>query len=150
MSTPSIHVTDLPASADIAFLEARIIEHNYAAASRDDGRGLAAFIHDDQGRILAGIAGYTWAGMAEIEFLWVDPAARGQGLGSQVLAAVEAEARARGCALIIASTYSFQAPDFYHQHGYAVVGQIADCPPGHTNYWLKKSLRAAQPETPGA
>lgn len=140
MPTHPIHVADHPNHADIEFLEARIIEHNYAAAGAEDGRGLTAFIRDDQGRIVAGIAGYTWARMAEIEFLWVDPAARGQGLGSQVLAAVEAEARARGCALIIASTYSFQAPEFYRQHGYEVSGQIDDCPPGHTNYWLKKSL----------
>lgn len=135
-----IQVEDHPNPADIEFLEARIIEHNYAAVGRDDGRGLATFIRNDQGRIIAGVTGYTWADMAEIEFLWVDPAVRGQGLGSQVLEAVENEARARGCALIIAGTYSFQALDFYRQHGYEVAGQIDDCPPGHTNYWLKKSL----------
>ena len=47
-----ILVEDHPHPADIAFLEQRIIEHNYAAVGRDDGRGLAAFIRDDQGRKL--------------------------------------------------------------------------------------------------
>jgi GNAT superfamily N-acetyltransferase len=140
MPISHIHVEDHPAHEDIEFLEARIIEHNYAGAGADDGRGLAAFIRDDGHRIVAGIAGYTWARLAEIEFLWVDEGARGQGLGSQLLAAVEDEARARGCALMIVSTYSFQAPDFYLRHGYQVVAELPDCPPGHTNYYFKKVL----------
>lgn len=144
-----IPVEDHPSHADIAFLEARIIEHNYAAVGRADGRGLAAFIRNEEGGIIAGVAGYTWADMAEIEFLWVDPATRGQGLGSQVLEAVENEAQARGCALVITGTYSFQALDFYRRHGYEVVGQIDNCPPGHTNYWLKKSLLTSSPEVTG-
>lgn len=140
MPTNHIQVEDHPAHEDIEFLEARIIEHNYAGAGADDGRGLAAFIRDDDHHIVAGIAGYTWARLAEIEFLWVSPDARGLGLGSQLLAAVEEEARARGCTLMIVSTYSFQAPDFYLRHGYDVIAELPDCPPGHTNYYFKKPL----------
>jgi GNAT superfamily N-acetyltransferase len=140
MTASHILVEDHPAPEDIEFLEARIIEHNYAGAGAYDGRGLAAFIRDDDHNIMAGIAGYTWARLAEIEFLWIAEDARGQGLGSQLLAAVEDEARARGCALVIVSTYSFQAPDFYLRHGYEVVAELPDCPPGHTNYYFKKAL----------
>lgn len=140
MCASQILVEEHPAREDIEFLEARIIEHNYAGAGAYDGRGLAAFIRDDDHRIIAGIAGYTWARLAEIEFLWVDESARGQGLGTQLLAAVEEEARARGCALMIVSTYSFQAPDFYLRHGYEIVAELSDCPPGHTNYYFKKPL----------
>lgn len=140
----AIHVEDQPSHNDIAFLEQRIIDFNYARANASDGRGLAAFVRGADGEIIAGISGYTWAGMAEIEFLWVHDQLRGQGIGAQLLAAVESEARSRGCALIITSTYSFQAPEFYQRHGYQIVGSLADCPPGHTNYWLRKDL-SSQP-----
>jgi GNAT superfamily N-acetyltransferase len=136
-----LSVEEHPSHHDIAFLEQRIIEVNYQRAAASDGRGLACFVRGEQGQIVAGISGYTWAGMAEIEFLWVDDSLRGQGVGSQLLTAVEEEARRRGCALIIVSTYSFQAPDFYQRHGYEVVGKIEQCPPGHTNLWLKKDLQ---------
>lgn len=137
---PPITVESHPSHEDIAFLENRIIEYNYAAVGASDGRGLAAFVRDERGQIIAGISGYTWAGMAEIEFLWVDESLRGQGIGAQLLAAVEEEARRRGCALVITGTYSFQAPEFYQRNGYQVAGKIEDCPPGHSNYWLKKEL----------
>ncbi len=133
-------VEEHPSHHDIAFLEQRIIDYNYGQAGASDGRGLACFVRNEHGQIVAGISGYTWAGMAEIEFLWVDDSLRGQGIGGQLLAAVEAEARQRGCTLLITSTYSFQAPEFYRRHGYEVVGKIGDCPPRHENYWLKKDL----------
>jgi GNAT superfamily N-acetyltransferase len=133
-------VEEHPSHHDIDFLEQRIIEYNYASAAASDGRGLACFVRDDAGRIVAGVSGYTWAGMAEIEFLWVDDSLRGQGVGGRLMDAVEAEARRRGCALIITSTYSFQAPKFYQRRGYEVVAKIAHCPPGHDNYWLRKNL----------
>ena len=134
-------VEEHPAQHDIAFLEQRIIDHNYSQAGASDGRGLACFVRNEEGQIVAGISGYTWAGMAEIEFLWVDDSLRGQGVGGRLLAVVEQEARQRGCALVITSTYSFQAPEFYRRHGYEMVGKIEECPPGHVNYWLKKDLR---------
>ena len=140
MNLTPLVIEEHPASHDLEFMEQRIIAYNYRAAAADDGRGLACFVRDDQGHMLAGITGYTWAGMAEIEFLWVDERLRGQGIGARLLAAVEAEARLRGCERIIVSTYSFQAPQFYQSQGYAVMGQINDCPPGHINYWLKKEL----------
>ncbi len=135
-------VEEHPAHLDLDFLEQRIIDYNYGQAGASDGRGLACFVRNEGGQIIAGISGYTWAGMAEIEFLWVDDSLRGQGVGSRLLEAVEAEARQRGCALIITSTYSFQAPEFYQRHGYEVVAKIEECPPGHVNYWLKKDLRS--------
>jgi GNAT superfamily N-acetyltransferase len=133
-------VEEHPSHHDIAFLEQRIIDYNYGQAAASDGRGLACFVRDEQGQIIAGVSGYTWAGLAEIEFLWVDDSLRGQGVGSRLLEAVEQEAHQRGCALVITSTYSFQAPEFYQRHGYEVVGKIENCPPGHTNFWLKKEL----------
>lgn len=140
LMNPLITVEEHPSHDDVAFLENRIIEYNYAAVGASDGRGLASFVRDEHGEIIAGISGYTWAGMAEIEFLWVHDQLRGQGIGAQMLAAVEEEARRRGCTLCIVSSYSFQAPDFYQKNGYKVVGSLTGCPPGHTSYSMKKDL----------
>src|SRR3712207_4677541 len=107
-----------------------------------DGRALAGFVRD-AGAIVAGISGYTWAGMCEIEFLWVHADRRGQGLGSALLRAAEDEALRRGCSVVVLGTYGFQAPAFYPRHGYAVVATIGDCPPGQTHYILQKRLAAS-------
>jgi GNAT superfamily N-acetyltransferase len=72
--------------------------------------------------------------------LWVREDVRGHGYGSRLLSAAEVEARRRGCSVIMLSTFSFQAPDFYRRHGFEVAGGIPDCPPGHTNYFFVKWL----------
>jgi GNAT superfamily N-acetyltransferase len=140
-STPTIE--EQPAAADREFLEDQINQFNMRQVGAFDGRALAGFVRDAAGTIVAGISGYTWAGMCEIQFLWVHAAQRGQGLGSALLAAAETEARRRGCSVIVLGTYSFQAPAFYPRHGYTVTGTIPDCPPGQTHYILQKRLDAA-------
>jgi GNAT superfamily N-acetyltransferase len=137
-----IFIQDQPAPDDLRFLEEQIIHHNDAQTGAYDGRGLAIFLRDERDEIIAGLSGYTWAGMCEIEFLWVRPDLHGQGLGRRLLQAAEQEAQDRGCSLVILGSYSFQAPDFYLRNGYELVGRIDDCPPGHTNYYFKKNWPA--------
>ena len=134
-------VEDQPAAHDLQFLEYQIILYNMKQTGAFDGRALAIFLRNEQYEIIAGISGYTWAGMCEIEFLWVREEMRGQGYGSQLLQAAEQEARERGCSIIILGSYSFQAPGLYQQHGYDLVGRVENCPPNHTNYYFKKSLQ---------
>ncbi|GAB4512833.1 MAG: hypothetical protein OHK0046_12930 [Anaerolineae bacterium] len=45
-----------------------------------------------------------------------------------------------GCKNAYLDTFSFQNLVFYQKHGYEIYGQLADFPPGHTRYYLKKSL----------
>ena len=49
------------------------------------------------GRVVAAARGITNMGLVEIRGVWVDPDLRGNGLGRGVVAAVEDEARRRGC-----------------------------------------------------
>ncbi|MCA9909224.1 MAG: GNAT family N-acetyltransferase, partial [Anaerolineae bacterium] len=51
-----------------------------------------------------------------------------------------AEALRRGCNYAHVDTLDFQAPDFYRQLGYTVWGQLDDLPPGHTRYFMRKTL----------
>ena len=68
-------------------LEDRPSDHNRHATGQDDGRPLAFVALDTAGNQIGAIAGYTWAGMAEIKQLWVDEAHRGLGIGRQLLEA---------------------------------------------------------------
>jgi hypothetical protein len=52
----------------------------------------------------------------------------------------EQEARKNGAKNVYLDTFSFQALDFYQEHGYRVFGELEDFPPGHQRYYLRKEL----------
>ena len=131
-----------PDPADVAFLEDRINEYNFATTGITDGQLLALLVRDDGGRLVAGLYGWTWGGTCEVRFLWVQEGLRRQGTGRRLLVEAEAEAQRRGCGQVVLSTHSFQAPGFYRKMGYAVVGQFDEYPAGHTLYFLRKPLRS--------
>jgi ribosomal protein S18 acetylase RimI-like enzyme len=112
---------------------------NYAAAGRDDGRDLDFAVEDD-GQMVAGLSGYTWAGIAEVKVLWVREDQRGRDLGSALMAAAIGEARARGCKLMFLSTHSFQAQGFYEKLGFETIATIPDKPLGHAEHWMRLKL----------
>jgi ribosomal protein S18 acetylase RimI-like enzyme len=118
---------------EIDALEQRLYEHNSAATGHRDGQGLGFEVLDDGGARIAAIAGHTWGGIAEIAQLWVDPAARGEGLGLALLDAALAEARARGCRQVFLMTYDFQAPGLYERRGFSRLIEVPDWPEGHTH-----------------
>jgi GNAT superfamily N-acetyltransferase len=132
-------VSEQFASID-AFLEARIYEFNAAATDFFDAEEYAAEIREPCGRIIAAVSGFTWGRCCQIDKLWVEYAARRHGLGSSLLLAVEDHARGKGCAQIILSSHSFQAPDFYRRHGYIEQARIAGYPAGHCDIHFRKLL----------
>jgi GNAT superfamily N-acetyltransferase len=140
MSTLSLTKT-LPSSADLEFLEDRLYEYNCQQTGRADGQLFAFFVRNDQQEIIAGLSGWTWADACEIRALWVHPALRGQGHGRALLEAAEQEARRQGCKVILLTSYSFQAPDFYQKHGYELTWQLHDFPPGHQHCTFIKHIK---------
>ena len=126
--------------ADIDYLEDRLYHHNSRATGSDDGRGLSFLATDANGTQIGAIAGYTWAGMAEIKQLWVDEPHRGKGLGQKLLDAAVTEAIIRGCQVVWVASYDFQAPRFYEKFGFERQAELTDCPPGHTHFILRRRL----------
>lgn len=96
---------------------------------------------DERGELAAGLTGRTWATWLHVDQLWVDARHRGAGLGSLLLEKAERVAAAeRDCARSRLETWGFQAPEFYRKRGYEVIGQVADYPPGVTEFILTKSF----------
>jgi GNAT superfamily N-acetyltransferase len=108
---------------------------------KEGAKPLDVFALDDKGNVLGGLIGETYWGWLAIDYLWLVDVHRGNGLGS--LLVLEAETVAlenRECQWSKVSTFSFQAPNFYQNLGYEIIGQLDDYPPGETMYWLKKTL----------
>ena len=125
-----------------AFLADRIYEFNAKATGYFDGMLLAGCVRSDTGEVIAGFNGHTWGGCCELSHVWVHERYRGQGLGTLLLRAAEAEALARGCAQIVLATHSFQAPGFYERLGYERKYAIEGRPLGHANIIYVKVLRS--------
>ena len=97
-------------------------------------------VYDTQGVWVGGMLAATYWNWLVIDVLALAEEVRGQGIGTALMAQVEAEARARGCTRSQTSTYAHQALRFYDRLGYRIVGQMADYPEGFTYYWLQKVL----------
>jgi GNAT superfamily N-acetyltransferase len=121
-------------------LEERLYEHNSSAVGRRDGSLFAKTIRGEGGKIIGGVAGWTWASACEITLLWVKEGERGKGLGRKLLLAAEEEAKRTKCAIILLRSYSFQAPFFYQKYGYKVEHVLEDFPEGYRYYTLTKTL----------
>jgi GNAT superfamily N-acetyltransferase len=103
-------------------------------------RLLAIPLPDNAGIVRGGFWGCTNFGWLHIQMLVVPASWRGQGLGSQLVRAAEAEARTRGCRGARVDRFSFQAAGFYEKLGYMCFGVLPDFPPGYSQHYLYKHL----------
>jgi GNAT superfamily N-acetyltransferase len=122
--------------------------YNVAVTGLEDYHPLAIFLKDAHGEIWGGVLGHLWGQWLHITILWLAEPVRGQGYGRQLLEAAETYARERGCHHVKLETFSFQARPFYEQLGYEIFATLEDCPVGHREYFLRKSLEEA-PESSG-
>lgn len=125
---------------DAQALRDRINAFNMAAVTGLEGKDLGIFLRGEDGELRAGLYGWTWGGMMEVNMLWVHETERGRGLGSRLLAMAEAEGRARGAHSVVLDTHTFQAPDFYRRHGYEEYARIEGYPAGHDKLFFRKRL----------
>ena len=140
MSDQPFAIESDPTPHELQYLEDQINQHNINETGFADYQPLAVFVRDAENRPIAGISGYTWGGCCEILFLWVHPDYQKMGYGRKLLQTAETEAIKRACQLVVLSSYSFQAPDFYQKLGYTINGVYEGCPPGHRLYHLQKRL----------
>lgn len=124
----------------IQLLDDKIYEYNSAKTHQSNGALFSRIVKADGGEIIAGIAGWTWAGACEITLFWVHEGFREKGIGTLLLEAAEEEARNKKCSRILVKSYSFQAPHFYERHGFVVEHIMENFPEGFSYYTLMKMI----------
>ncbi|MFK4825767.1 GNAT family N-acetyltransferase [Paenochrobactrum sp. BZR 588] len=141
--TTEFEVTATPSADDLAFVGQQLSAFNDADVGASDRKSLAVFVRDENGKILAGISGYTAWGWLYIQWLWVDSSLRGQRIAGKMLQAAEDEALVRHCHGALIDTFSPVAKIAYERQGYQVFGELPDFPIGRTRSFLKKRLANA-------
>jgi GNAT superfamily N-acetyltransferase len=137
---PEFVVEDSPAPADVALLEERVAAAAIAAAGLSEEQEFGIFARGEDGRVVAGITGIVWGGYCELQAMWVEESLRHRGLARALVAGAEAEARRRGCALVVFHAYDLLARGLYERLGYDTVGVIENCPAGSAARWYRKVL----------
>jgi GNAT superfamily N-acetyltransferase len=117
-----------------------LADYNRQIAGDDGRQALNLIVRDRTGQVIGGLIGDTHWGWLAINIFWLRDDLRGQGLGSRLLKMAEEEAIRRGCKNAHLDTLSFQALDFYKKYDYTVFGQLDGLPPGHTRYFMRKTL----------
>ena len=95
---------------------------------------------DANGELLCGLRGFVFLSWLRVEVLWVADAARGQGLGSRLLAQAEAQAREAGAIGSALETFEWQARGFYLKQGYVESGRIDNYVKGYALITMSKRL----------
>jgi GNAT superfamily N-acetyltransferase len=122
------------------FLNRKIDEFNYKHWEIKEKTPLAVQVTLENGEIRAGAAGKTFGLWLLIDTLWVSEALRGQNMGSQILEALEAAAKERGCQYALLDTLDFQAKPFYEKHGYKLEWTQENYPKDGCKYFMTKKL----------
>jgi GNAT superfamily N-acetyltransferase len=117
-----------------------ISRYNKQQAGEQDYQGLCLVLRTPDQEIVGGVIGATYWDWFHLDLLWVKDELRGHGHGHRLLVAAEEEARQRGAKHVYLDTFSFQAPEFYKQHGYQLFGELRDFPGGHQRYFMTKQL----------
>jgi GNAT superfamily N-acetyltransferase len=92
------------------------------------------------GTVCGGVLAYTHGEWLEVEFVWVSEALRRQGFGTEMLAAVETEARERGCRRSYLDTGCSAVDVFFRSRGYRVTGELPNYHSSGSRFWMMKSL----------
>jgi ribosomal protein S18 acetylase RimI-like enzyme len=129
-----------PTPADLEVVVEGVNWFNMRAMHDERFLDISIFLRDDSNAVQGGLLGVVWGGWFHLDYLWIAEAYRHHRYGDQLVHAAEAEARAFGGTSAYLETFSFQARPFYERHGFQVVGEIHDYPPGQTYYMMSKSL----------
>ena len=126
---------------DAEFIIKGLDDYNTSQAARNHKKSipLEKKLLDADGNLIAAIfAGVGRWNSFEIDMIWVDEPYRNQGIGSELLAETEREAKEYGAYFALAEDLLDWQTGFFKKNGYMTVGTLNDCPKGHGMYVLEK------------
>jgi len=135
-----LNVTERVTHQDLDEVRLGLNAFNSRFINIDELKSIGVFVTDERGVKLAGLTGSTTGNWLRIDMLWVSDALRGQGVGTQLIRAAEAEACQRGCRYAQVDTASFQARPFYEKLGYTLRFSLDRYPRHHQRHYLSKAL----------
>ena len=122
------------------FLDEGINEYNRQVTGIRSFVRLGFAARDGSGRIVGGIHGWLWGEWYYVQSLYLEPGARGLGLGRRLMEVAEREAIRLGARHAYLETRTFQARPLYESLGFHVTGQIEGYPAGETYFLMRKDL----------
>lgn len=117
-----------------------LVAYNAEKAGNSESSPLVVTISNSQDEVIGGLWGKTSYQWLFVELLFVPEFLRGRGIARDLLQRAEIEAMNRGCGSAWLDTYEFQARGFYERLGYRCFGELQNCPPGFSRYFMKKAL----------
>ena len=126
---------------DAEFIIKGLDEYNTSQVARKHKKyiPLEKKLLDADGNLIAAIfAGVGRWNSFEVDMIWVDEPYRNQGIGSELLAETEREAKEYGAYFALAEGLLDWQTGFFRKNGYATVGTLEDCPKGHSMQVLEK------------
>ena len=95
---------------------------------------------DEDGKVIGVITGRAYYNEVHIGDLIIDKNIRRNGLGRQLVEAVENAYKDKGYEKVTLTTFGFQAPEFYKKLGYEVEFVREDKNPKLSKYFFAKSI----------
>jgi len=139
MSPPSIIADPDPPKAWIERVHRALRSYNTAATGIVEFYPVVFLVKDAGNDVLGGVLGNIVGGWMHIRSLWVDKNWRGRGYATELMAAAERYAIAKGCVAAFLQTASYEARPLYEKLGYQVFAELSDHPSkGHERYFLTK------------
>jgi len=124
----------------LAVVQAGMRRHTESCVPWEEYTDVTIVARDEDGEVAGAGLGEAGRGWLHVSVVWVDEPFRGRRIGTQLVAAMEAEASRHGCRSAYLDTFSYQARPFYEKLGYAVFGTLEDYPPGHRRFYMCKRL----------
>jgi GNAT superfamily N-acetyltransferase len=139
MSDPIIIAEPDPPKAWIETIQRALRSFNTAATGIVEFYPVVFLLKDAGHNVCGGVLGNIVGGWMHIRSLWVDKMWRGRAYATELMAAAERYAIAKGCVAAFLQTASYEARPLYEKLGYRMFAELSDHPSKpHGRYFLAK------------
>ena len=125
-------------------IEAKLLCELRNKSTQSENAAFSLALNDVSGATLGGLSASTAYGWLLIKVLFVEPPARGQGYGRDLIDAALSRAKELGCHSAWLDTSDAAAQHFYLSQGFVTFGALANelnqAPMGHQRWFMKRVI----------